>query len=225
MMDRARFYDFVRPHMPSDQITSVQFGHLQAVVDGLETRAVNANQAAYILATAHHETDHWRVLEEYASGRAYEWRKDLGNTQSGDGARFKGRGFVMITGRRNYTDWSKRAGVDFVSNPSLVSEPEYAVRILIDGMSLGTFTGKSLGEYVNENKSDFYNARRVVNGTDRATLIAGYANNYLNALHKSGYEVSSPKKDGGVREYDLTGAKFVMGPGFVTFKWTGLKQI
>src|SRR3712207_6617642 len=63
------------------------------------------------------ETDRLKAREEYASGRAYEGRRDLGNIHPGDSPRFKGRGFIMITGRGNYTAASRYLDVDLVSNP------------------------------------------------------------------------------------------------------------
>lgn len=151
------------------------------------------NQTAYVLATAYHETGKFRWMQEIwgptAAQKRYEGRSDLGNSKTGDGKRFLGRGFVQITGRRNYTDWSKRLGVDLVANPSLAEKPEYAVRILVEGMLQGTFTGKKLSDYITLQKSDFKNARRIVNGTDKAELIAGYAKDYDKALLAEGYGV------------------------------------
>lgn len=116
----------------------------------------------------------------------YEGRKDLGNTQKGDGKRFLGRGFVQITGRRNYEDWSKRLGLDLIGTPSLAEKPAIAARILVEGMVKGTFTGKKLQDYINSDGCDYEGARRVVNGTDRAKLIAGYAAGFEAALGLAG---------------------------------------
>ena len=84
-------------------------------------------QAAFI-AQILHETDSLRYTEEIASGKKYEGRKDLGNTEKGDGERYKGCGCIMITGRANYAAASKGLGVDFVSHPELLKEPCYAVQ-------------------------------------------------------------------------------------------------
>jgi len=152
-----------------------QVRRIDALIDGLDKRNIPADQSSYILATAFHETDAFKTLTEYASGANYEGRVDLGNTHPGDGRRFRGRGYVQITGRRNYADWSKRLGVDFLEKPEFVTNLKYAVPIIIDGMLLGTFTGKKLTNYFTADKKNWIQARRVVNGLDRATIIANYA--------------------------------------------------
>ncbi|MGW0173484.1 glycoside hydrolase family 19 protein [Rhodococcus sp. NPDC003322] len=82
-------------------------------------------QAAFIAQLAV-ESDGFRTFEEYASGRAYEGRADLGNTQPGDGERYKGRGAIQITGRHNYEKVSQYTGIDFVAHPELLAAPENA---------------------------------------------------------------------------------------------------
>lgn len=74
------------------------------------------------------ESDQLNYCEEIASGKAYEGRKDLGNTEVGDGVKFKGRGLIQVTGKINYQKISKIYHVDFVSNPELLSTPEWAVK-------------------------------------------------------------------------------------------------
>ena len=85
-------------------------------------------QVAAFIAQIGHESGQLRYVEELASGKAYEGRKDLGNTQQGDGVKFKGRGLIQITGRFNYIQLSKDLGEDFIKNPELLSTPKYAVQ-------------------------------------------------------------------------------------------------
>lgn len=87
------------------------------------------HEYAHFLAQACHETDHFRTLHEYASGNAYEGRKDLGNTRKGDGPRFKGRGIFQTTGRANYMQLGLKKGQRdlFIKSPELLEKPEYAV--------------------------------------------------------------------------------------------------
>jgi len=193
-MDRSRFYAALRRRdsgVFGTSLTQAQVDRLEAILTRLDGKRIELPQAAYILGTAYHESDRFRTMEEYASGAAYEGRKTLGNTQPGDGTRFKGRGFVQITGRRNYTDWEKRLGVDLVGNPALAARLDHATTILIDGMMLGTFTGKKLPDYVAGAKKDYVNARRVVNGTDRSAMIAGYAKAFEAALKEAGYSATA----------------------------------
>jgi putative chitinase len=82
---------------------------------------------AAFLAQVGHESGQLRYSEEIASGAAYEGRKDLGNTERGDGVRFKGRGLIQLTGRANYAAFSRSAGVDFLKSPALLSLPLWAV--------------------------------------------------------------------------------------------------
>ena len=140
----------------------------------------NLAQIAYILATAEHESHLGEWMEEFASGWDYEGRVgDLGNDQAGDGPLFKGRGFVQLTGRKNYTEWKSRLGIDIVSNPERVMEPEIAAKILVQGMRDGSFTTVNLDDHIGD---DFVNARRIINGTDRAGQIAAIADEYLKVL-------------------------------------------
>jgi predicted chitinase len=182
------FFDAIRP-LFGTSLTIAQVDRIEAILDGLQVRKVPIRHAAYILATAFHESDRFRAMVEYADGKAYEGRKSLGNTVAGDGPRFKGRGFVQITGRRNYQDWGRRLGVDLIKEPHLASSLQYATRILIDGMLKGTFTGKKLDDF-----ASYRDMRRVVNGTDRADKIADHAVDFEDALRKANYGMQSTPK-------------------------------
>lgn len=166
------------------KLNEVQVADLMALIEATVTMPVA--QRAYILATAHHETGAFKYMREIwgptpAQSR-YEGRKDLGNTVKGDGKKFMGRGFIQITGRANYADWSQRLGVDLIAKPELAEGKEVATRIIVDGMRLGTFTGKKLSDYIGPDGADYKGARRIVNGTDKADLIAGYAATFEAAL-------------------------------------------
>jgi putative chitinase len=87
-----------------------------------------ARRASMAVAQFAHESDGFRTTTEYASGQAYEGREDLGNTQPGDGRRFKGRGFVQITGRANYALVSARLAHDFVRRPTDLALPRWAAK-------------------------------------------------------------------------------------------------
>lgn len=88
----------------------------------------NLAKAAFLAQLAH-ESGGFKYMRELASGEAYEGRRDLGNTQPGDGRRYKGRGFIQVTGRSNYTQASAALGLDLVGNPELAETVENAARI------------------------------------------------------------------------------------------------
>lgn len=96
------------------------------LVAGMKKYAINTNlRVAHFIAQIGHETASFRYAEEIADGSAYEGRADLGNTRAGDGKRFKGRGLIQLTGRANYTEYSKDSGVDYVANPKKVATDRY----------------------------------------------------------------------------------------------------
>ncbi|HHA2945745.1 glycoside hydrolase family 19 protein [Stenotrophomonas maltophilia] len=104
--------------------------YAQALEDAcIQFGIVTALQKAHFLAQVAHESDGFRTATEYASGRAYEGRADLGNVQRGDGVRFKGRGLIQLTGRENYATFSHAMGRGdlFVRSPELVAELPWAV--------------------------------------------------------------------------------------------------
>jgi putative chitinase len=86
-------------------------------------------ELCHILAQLAHESDSFNAMEEYASGRAYEGRIDLGNSKKGDGIKFKGRGPIQVTGRVNYSLMGVRAGapMKFIYNPELLATPEWGI--------------------------------------------------------------------------------------------------
>ena len=94
-----------------------------------EYSIVGLKRQSMFLATIIHESGSFKYTRELASGAAYEGRKDLGNTELGDGTRFKGRGLIQVTGRHWYTEASKDLGLDLLTYPELLEQPEYAVLI------------------------------------------------------------------------------------------------
>jgi len=181
-MNKTAFFSELRRGLFKGRLSQSQVDGINLLLEATEGQP--DAYRAYMLATAYHETAH-TMQPIYERGgrkyfRKYDGRKDLGNTQKGDGYRFRGRGFVQITGRRNYEVFSSRLGVDLVANPDLALDQKLAARILVIGMTEGLFTGKKLSDFP---AGDFaVMARKVVNGTDRAELIAGYAEDFAQAL-------------------------------------------
>jgi predicted chitinase len=162
-----------------------------------EDRCCNEKQIAYLLATAKHETGHtfnpveeanwlsWNARKKYFEEMydpvlgKNETRKSMAmsneNTQQGDGEKYFGRGYVQLTWKKNYRRMKEKFGVDFVNDRDKAIEHEWAMKILIYGSEEGIFTGRSLSDYIKNDEADYVNARRVINGTDKASTIAVYA--------------------------------------------------
>jgi hypothetical protein len=138
----------------------------------------NGAQLAYILATAWHESRLKPVRECFGKTDA-ESRHCIRNRSYAvvvNGHVYYGRGFVQLTWYDNYVRMGKELGVDLASYPDLALQPAIAAQILVVGMVKGMFTGKKLSDYIsNDGMNDYWNARRIVNGTDRAQLINDYA--------------------------------------------------
>jgi len=149
---------------------------------------------AYILATFYLETGKtFQAIKEIGSdayffnrydpkGKKPHIAKSLGNTCAGDGVLFPGMGHVQLTGRRNYVFQSKKHGIDLIGNPHLMLKNEISIPVSVQGMLDGDYTSRPLSRYINKDKCDFNNSRRVVNGTDRAEDIAAYAEKFLSAI-------------------------------------------
>lgn len=134
--------------------------------------------AAYLLATVHHETaqTYEPVREAYWQSEA--WRKrNLARYWP-----FYGRGYVQITWRENYARAGAELGLDLIANPDLAMDAEVAYRILSNGMRHGWFSNKCLGDYITRDRTDYAGARRIVNGTDRAAALARYAGHFERCL-------------------------------------------
>jgi len=159
-------------------------GFTRLIIDTCKKHGLLRNQAAYVLATAWHETAHtMRPVREYG-GEAYLKRKKY--------YPYVGMGFVQLTWLTNYEKASKELGIDFVSSPRKLLEPGHAAEILVVGSKEGWFTGKKLSDYITLQRSDYAGARRIINGTDKAGLIATYAHAYEADLKREGYGSTAP---------------------------------
>jgi putative chitinase len=191
----ANFYASIKKSLFGGKLKQGQVDGIEIILNECTKQGVGApEQVAYLLATAFHETAYtMQPIKEFGGPtyfrKMYDIKGDrpavarrLGNTEPGDGVKFFGRGYVQITGRRNYADWSRRLGVDLVGYPDLTLIPAHAARILVEGSKLGTFTGRKLDDYLGAGKRDFKGARRIINGVDKAAKIAGHAEKFLAAL-------------------------------------------
>lgn len=183
------------------KLTSSQVSEIEFMVNEFDKdKSILCPQAAYMLATAWHETaTRMLPIEEYGQGknRTYgTWYRNSNNELYAfmDSSKrsaylhsdypylYYGRGYVQLTWYFNYENASKKIGVDFLNNPDLVMNKNHAVKIMIQGMKDGWFTGKKLSDYINQSQKDYVGARRIINGTDKDKLISGYAETFEKAL-------------------------------------------
>ncbi|MCA1591267.1 MAG: hypothetical protein LC754_01125 [Acidobacteria bacterium] len=185
--DRKQFFDEYKSRF-NEKLSQSQVDGIEQLLGFIENdpALLDVRWIAYMMATVKHEcAERWHPIEEFASGKQYEGRADLGNTVKGDGPRFKGRGYVQITGRGNYRKFSQRLSVDLVSNPLLALDPGISYKIASLGMRQGLFTGKALVDFIHDSGSDYSNARRIINGLDKADKIKGHAEKLELALRAS----------------------------------------
>lgn len=187
---RKLAYDWDKLRSHFGRLKQSQVDGFNAVLSAINMYGSPANKPAYVaymLATAWHETaSTMQPIAEYGKGkgRPYGKRIDVhGGRYSDSLPIYYGRGYVQLTWLTNYVFMKNRLGVDFVNNPELALVPKHAADIMIIGMLEGSFTGKSLKTYIKYGLYfEFINARRIINGTDRDKLIAGYAVNFLDSL-------------------------------------------
>ena len=143
---------------------------------GQATSGVNLLVMAGAMATIRVEVGkNFKPIMEYASGQAYEGRRDLGNTQIGDGVRYKGRGYIQLTGRANYAFYGEKLGLDLISNPDLALDVDVGAKIL--------------ALYFKERKvdeacvaKDWLRVRKLINGVNRATGLPNGWNEFQTVI-------------------------------------------
>lgn len=194
-MNRQTFFDYARRAPFGGSLSPEQVQGCEAILSAWT--GGDDRQLAYVLATAFHETagtmapvregsTRTRRLTD-AQARKVVAKYRYGKPDPETGHVYYGRGLVQLTWRRNYEKMGKAFGVDLVRNPDLALSLDLSAKILIEGMTeartnLCDFTNKCLSDYFTPDKEDPEGARRIVNGTDKASLIAGYYKNFLDSL-------------------------------------------
>lgn len=195
------FFDSVRTGILGPTLDPQEVSGCEAILGAFAGEPLS--WAAYGLATAYHETAHTMQPIKEMGGPKYLFRmydpdgarpalaKANGNTQPGDGEKFAGRGFVQITWRGNYRRAGQKLGQPLEANPDLAMRPDIAAAIMVRGMKEGWFTGKSLGHFLPAagaaSREKFVDARRIINGSDKASMIADYALSFQKALQKGNW--------------------------------------
>lgn len=190
-LDYTKLLSEIKKNRSGMVFDSIRLSRATRIINGLSDLnkigpTIWLKQVSYILATIYHETaSTFLPIEEYGKGQGkiYGQYFDIDRSKySGLNHLYYGRGFVQITWLANYVRAKKELGIDFVNQPELALDFNNAIKITNFGMVEGWFTGKSLDTYINRNKVDYFNARRIINGTDKALQISLYAENFENAL-------------------------------------------
>jgi len=175
--DVDTFLETIRDTVLLGSVSEEQRQGFTYLLEGWEERYSDlpVSWLAYALATALHETSRTMQPVPEAHGKSYFFRLydpcgpnragalKIGNFRCGDGERFKGRGYVQITGRDNYARFGRRMNLDLEGIPDLVVQPEIARHILFEGMIRGSFRNVKLADCLRSDRLDWVGAREIVN--------------------------------------------------------------
>lgn len=190
MSNRKIFFDNVRHQPFPGAISATQVSGCNAILDEAERRKFDLRWTAYCLATAYHETAKTMLpIAEYGRGKGRAYAEAI------NGRVYYGRGYVQLTWIKNYETMGKIIGFDLIANPELALDPLIASRVMFEGMIRGSFTSKKLVDYFNDGLTDWVNARKIINGLDKAEMIASYARQFHGALIRAHGPVPQPLPD------------------------------
>lgn len=188
MIDRAKFYKCLKTKQLFKTLKQNQVDGIEAIFNEWERQGLtDLRWLAYMLATAYHETAAtFSAIEEYGKGKNYKYGKKLkmsGVPYSTPDKLYYGRGLVQLTWYENYELMGKLLKLDLLNKPELCLSLDVSVKVMFEGMlrgssSIGDFTGKCLEMYFNDKTEDWVGARKIINGKDKAELIAGYAQKF-----------------------------------------------
>lgn len=210
-INRRVFFDEVRESLFNGKLNQYQVKNLNMLLD-VWVNNYSDNQIehlAYCLGTAFHEvgsnlspvregfkdTDQESINHVKMLLKKGKIKKNYARKNPKTGHSYFGRGIVQLTHAFNYRKATKKLGVDFYNHPEKALEVGNSAHILFRGCIEGWFTGKKLGDYIKGNRKNYRQARRIVNGMDKATTIEGYTKKFETALKKSEGVEEEPKKD------------------------------
>lgn len=182
----ARFFNIVRNELMGGRLNQTQVDNINQILKESNRQGLMLEQKAYVLATVHHETGRkMQAVEEGGKGRGKRYGRKIkynGAAYEHPDQIYYGRGHVQLTWYENYELFGRLLDLPLLEKPELMLNMDVSIQVLGMGMRLGLFTGVGLNRYINHSKKDYVNARRIINGLDRAELIAGYAETYERAL-------------------------------------------
>ena len=171
-MNRKYFFDCIRHALYGGRLSNSQVNGITRILDYREAKypEMTDDQFAYLLATVKWETAHKMVPVREAGGERYlKTKKDYP---------WVGEGLVQVTWEINAKKFGAKKPGDLMGWP-------IALHAAFEGMTKGLFTGKKLSDYVVKGRADYVGARRIINGTDKAVLIARFAHAFRDALRQA----------------------------------------
>lgn len=191
-MNKQAFYNSIKTSLFKGRLTSKQVEGINFKLDAFDRLKITDDRwRAYMLATSYHETAKtMQPIEEYGKGKGRPYGQKImysGKPYTHPDKIYYGRGDVQLTWYENYELMGRLLNIPLLEQPELALNPEISALIMIEGMTKGKsnrgdFTGVSLETYFNSTKSDPINARRIINGLDKAELIARYYYKFSEAL-------------------------------------------
>lgn len=186
MIDREKFFTGARATFGGKMIAS-QVAGINSILDEWDRRELqDLRHLGYILATTKWETASTMQpitelgSQKYLRGKPY-WP-------------WIGRGYVQLTWKSNYLKFRDRVheqfDVDIIVDMTAALRPNVAAFIMFEGMLRGEFTGRKLGDFFNGKTTDWLNARRIINGTDRASIVAALGKSFFADLTSANQEKS-----------------------------------
>lgn len=199
-INRHFFFDQTRATLFDGAFKQAQVDGLTAILDKWEKESPDADDRwlAYMLGTAHHETGRTMqpVRETFANSDAkaisildkafgagkLTWVKKPYWGPDADGKSWLGRGLVQLTHKTNYEKLGNAIGVNLVQDPTLAMDMDVALKIMFVGMRDGLFTKIGLPDRFSKTVEKWREARQIINGLERADLVASYAKAYYAAI-------------------------------------------
>jgi hypothetical protein len=171
-MNRQYFFDRVRHALFGGKLSATQVDGMARILDYRDKNypKMTDEQLAYVLATVKWETGHRMTPVREGGGERYLRSKKY--------YPWVGEGLVQVTWEENAKKFGAKKPGDLMTWP-------IALYAAFEGMTKGVFTGKKLADYIGSGKVDYVGARRIINGTDRAKLIANYAHSFRDALRQA----------------------------------------
>jgi len=185
-VDPVKFFDAIRPTLFHGSMTELQVAGITAILEAWTVHAP-ASDPRFIadsLGQVYWETEYtMQPIEEVGHGEGRAYGKPAGPY----GQRYFGRGFVQLTWLAVYQHAETRLrfhniAANLVETPDLALRPDIAAAILVFGMTEGWFTGRRLAQFFDGTRSDWVDARTIINGHDKAALIAGFALHFYHGL-------------------------------------------